>query len=576
MNVSELRVGTRASVLARTQTRAFCEDLVRRHPHLTLSEVLISTEGDGSTEPLSASKNPGVFVSALRDALVEHRVDIIVHSMKDLPAKPHPAITTGCVPAREDARDGFVSRGNVTLAELPSGAVVGTSSPRRAASLRRRRADLTVVNIRGNIDTRIEKVMRGDVDATLLAMAGLNRIGRADMAVEVLDSHDFVPAPGQGALTVECRADDQATLELLRALNDRGVRLVTTAERAVLRGLDAGCSTAIGAHATYGDGTLTLTAELAVEETGEANRVRLTAELQPDDRAAAEALGREAARQLLDSPIAARVAETFNRPPLTVTDESRGIPGGLSAVLLIRANRNDVDAAALERLGIPVAIDPYLSITPSGNGGGARRLLASLEEPQPTWLIATSTNALAFFEGLLKPGELERVIRKNPNLRFAAIGKQSKTELEQRGATGVVTPDDAYAESLADVLVRTEPRRAVIPSGSIAMDTLTEALGRNGFDVRSEVVYNTEMVTKAPRSCAAVQRGEISAVVFRSPSAVRAFHRFNGAANITVFCTGRTTARQAQQLGFTVAGVADNPSPDSVAVMVAHYLKAQA
>lgn len=575
MKLPELRVGTRASLLARTQTRTFCEDLVRKHPHLTLIEVPITTEGDGSSEPLSASRNPGVFVSALRDALVEHRVDIIVHSMKDLPAKPHPAITTGCVPAREDVRDGFVSRGNVTLVELPPGAVVGTSSPRRAASLRRRRADLTVVNIRGNIDTRIEKVMRGDVDATLLAMAGLNRIGRANVVAETLDSHDFVPAPGQGALAVECRADDRATVALLHALDDHGVRLVTTAERAVLRGLDAGCSTAIGAHADYDGGSLTLTAELAVEETGEASRVRVSAELQLDDLAAAEALGREAAQQLLDSPTAARVSETFNRPTRKVTEESREILGGSSAVLLIRANRNDVDAAALECLGIPVAIDPYLSITSSGNADGARRLLASLQEAEPTWLIATSTNALAFFEGLLNPGELERIISKNPNLRFAAIGKQTKAELERRGATDVVTPDEAYAESLADILVRTQPCRAVIPSGSIAMNTLTQALSRNGFDVRNEVVYNTETVTEAPRSCAAVQQGKIAAVVFRSPSAVRAFHTFNGIGNITVFCAGRTTARQAEQLGFTVAGVADNPSPNSVAAMVADYLKAQ-
>lgn len=567
-------------MLALTQTRTLCDALVHEHPKLSIIEVPITTEGDGSAEPLSATKNPGVFVSALRDALLEGRVDVIVHSMKDLPAKPHPEIVTACVPAREDARDGFVSRDHVALAKLPAGAVVGTSSPRRAATLRRLRPDVQVVNIRGNIDTRIEKVMRGDVDATLLAMAGLNRIGRADVVAETFDSHDFVPAPAQGALAVECRANDEATRELLRSLNDDRVQLVTTAERSVLLGLDAGCSTAVGAFAEYTDGDLILTAELAVEKTGEADRVRVSARLGLDELEAAEALGREAARQLLELPVAAQVARTLNASTSNATIDSASASAAASAdcaetVLLIRANRNEVDAAALSELGIASVTDPYLSITSSQNIAGARRMLEALRSNQPTWLIATSTNALSFFEDLLDSGELEQVIRSNRSLRFAAIGEQTQRELEQRGAVAVVTPWQAYADSLADILVQSQPCRVVIPSGSIAMNTLNTALTEHGFEIVSGVVYNTDTVHDTPESVVSVLSGRISAVLFRSPSAVRAFHSFNGVANIAVFCAGTTTARQAELLGYTVTAISENPSPESVAHTIAYSLKAQ-
>lgn len=563
----ELRVGTRASVLALTQTRVLCERLRGQFPDLSVIEVLIKTEGDGTTEPLSASKTPGVFVSALRDALLENRVDFIVHSMKDLPAKPHAEIVTACVPQREDARDGLVSRENLTLAELAPGAVVGTSSPRRAASLRRHRPDLSVVNIRGNIDTRIAKVMRGDVDATLLAMAGLNRIGRAGAVAETFDNHDFVPAPGQGALAVECRAGDEHVLAMLQTLNDDTVQLITTAERSVLLGLDAGCSTAIGASADFNDGLLTLTAELAVEETGEAERVQVSAPVELGDLSSATQLGLRVAQQLRSSPIGQKVKATFNVAP--AKDEP-------ATVLLIRANRNEADERALAKFDITSRTDPYLSITSSGNMAGARRMLDALRADVPTWLIATSTNALAFFEQLLEPGELHRAITENPRLRFAAIGAQTRAELLQRGASDVIIPSEAYGESLAEVLVATEPCQVVIPSGSISMNTLNNALSAHGFSLLSEVVYNTEPVAAQPKSVEEVTRGIVDAVLFRSPSAVRAFEMFNGIPDITVFCAGRTTARQAEQLGFTVAAVSHDPAPKAVAETVATYLKGSA
>lgn len=308
MILPKLRVGTRGSLLALTQTRLFTSQLLDLHLDLEIEEVLIQTQGDISTEPLNQSKTPGLFVSALRDSLLSGEVDFIIHSMKDLPAQPFPSIATACIPVREDSRDGLVSRYNLTLSELPAGAVVGTSSPRRAASIRRMRPDLTVDSIRGNIDTRISKVESGEYDATLLAMAGLNRIGRSDVVCEVFENAQLIPAAGQGALSIECREEDVEILQALAVLDDPYTRLVTAAERSVLVGLDAGCATAIGAWAAYEHGTLTLQAELSVEDTGETQLIERHAQLSLSDHNSARALGLRVSELLKASPIAERVA----------------------------------------------------------------------------------------------------------------------------------------------------------------------------------------------------------------------------------------------------------------------------
>lgn len=303
---ADIRVGSRPSLLARTQTELFLAQLAQRHPALSFEVVLITTEGDNSTTPLSEAKTPGVFVSALRNALLEKRVDFVVHSMKDLPSQPHDKISIACVPAREDPRDVLVSRDGLLLSELAPGSIVGTSSPRRAASIRALRPDLEIRTIRGNVDSRIQKVKDGEFDATVLAMAGLNRIGRAAEASEVFEAETMLPAPAQGALAVECRSNDLELIELLGALSDREALLTTTAERAVLLGLGASCATAIGAYAKISAGTLTLHAELAVESSGESVLLRRVLSPVLEDREALIQLGRSVAMEFLSHEIAER------------------------------------------------------------------------------------------------------------------------------------------------------------------------------------------------------------------------------------------------------------------------------
>ena len=265
MNLLNVRVGTRASKLALTQTQQTADRLAAVGG-FDVELVHVRTDGDVLTGPLSQMGGTGVFVTALRDSLLAGRCDVAVHSLKDLPTSVAPGLTMAAIPPRADVRDALCARDGLKLADLPAGSRVGTGSPRRAAQLRSARADLDVVDIRGNVDTRLGRVpgltgnpesldgqnrVEGkfaDLDAVVLAAAGLSRIGRLDVVSEYLDTALMLPAPGQGALAVECRSEDAAgPLGLaLAALDDADTRLAVTAERALLARLEAGCAAPVG------------------------------------------------------------------------------------------------------------------------------------------------------------------------------------------------------------------------------------------------------------------------------------------------------------------------------------------
>lgn len=248
-----LRLGTRRSLLATTQS-GWVADRLRELGHdVELVEIVTAGDTDATT-PLSALGGTGVFVSALRRALRDGEVDLAVHSLKDLPTLAEPGLLVGAIPVREDPRDALVARDGLTLGELPAGSVVGTGSPRRAAQLAGLGLGLTIVDIRGNVDTRIGKVASGECDAVVLASAGLGRLGRRGEATELLDPIQVLPAPGQGALAIEIRADDEATRAAVAPLDDPDTRACVAAERALLAALEAGCTAPVGALAEVVEG----------------------------------------------------------------------------------------------------------------------------------------------------------------------------------------------------------------------------------------------------------------------------------------------------------------------------------
>jgi hydroxymethylbilane synthase len=318
-----IRLGTRASVLATTQSR-WVADRLTESLGREVELVEITTEGDRDHQPLAQLGGTGVFVSALREALVEHRIDVAVHSLKDLPTQPAAGIALAAVPDREHPREAVVARDGMTLGELPVGSRVGTGSPRRAAQLHALGLGLEITGIRGNVDTRIRKVRDGAYDAVVLARAGLNRMGRSDEATEVLDPLQMLPAPGQGALAVETREGDGLTGEV-SLIDDPRTRAAVTAERAVLATLEGGCAAPIGvlAEIVEGETEEELWVRAAALSPDGALAVRMSATGDPADAAGvgsrlAEQMLDEGAGRLTETP-AARAAES---PPETSPTET--------------------------------------------------------------------------------------------------------------------------------------------------------------------------------------------------------------------------------------------------------------
>lgn len=292
-----LRIGTRASALAVAQ----CSQFAARLSELTGVEtelVHVRTEGDRNQGPLTEIGGQGIFVAALREALAAGTVDVAVHSLKDLPTMPDPRLVIAAIPVREDPRDAVVARDGLTLGELPHGSRVGTGSPRRRAQLNALGLGLEIVAIRGNVDTRVNKVRSGELDAVLLARAGLARLGRVADATEILDPLQMLPAPGQGALAAECRADDDATIRLLQRLDDNDTRVAVTAERSLLAALEAGCTAPVGAlgEVALGDNGNELWLRAIVGDVSGAPTIRMSATGSPAD---AVAVGERLAVEML-------------------------------------------------------------------------------------------------------------------------------------------------------------------------------------------------------------------------------------------------------------------------------------
>jgi hydroxymethylbilane synthase len=257
--MQRVRVATRGSLLALKQTGQTVDRLRELNPEVTFETQVFKTIGDKILDvALSEIGAKGLFTKELEDALLDGQADIAVHSLKDMPTEFPPGLVLGCVPERADVRDVLITLNGTRFADLPPGAVVGTSSLRRMAQLRARRPDLTYVPIRGNVDTRLRKLEEGQVAALIMAAAGLQRVGFADRITEYLEPSFCLPAPGQGALAIEIRASDPAVAEIVGRMHHLPTALEVQAERALLGRLQGGCQVPIGARAVYSEGQIHL------------------------------------------------------------------------------------------------------------------------------------------------------------------------------------------------------------------------------------------------------------------------------------------------------------------------------
>ena len=312
MTGTPAKLGTRRSTMATTQSQGIADTITER----TGQEIeleLVTSFGDVSRAHLTQLGGTGVFVNALRDELMSGRIDFAVHSLKDLPTTPAEGLVLTAIPERDDPRDALCARDGLKFADLPAGARIGTGSPRRVAQLAALRPDLVYVPIRGNAETRLGKVTSGEVDAVVLAYAGLGRVGRRDDVTDVFEPEQMLPAPGQGALAVECLVErERDDLSYLSVVDHPATRLEVVAERIVLAELEAGCAAPVGAYAEYTDGRLRLRAAVVATNGAEAVRREKTIDVaSATDLEAATGLGRDLARQMIAEGADRIVAEAF-------------------------------------------------------------------------------------------------------------------------------------------------------------------------------------------------------------------------------------------------------------------------
>ena len=582
-------LGTRTSALALWQTNHIIERLQRVWPGLACHLQPFVTQGDKTQaldQPLPEIGGKGLFTAELERALLAGEIDLAVHSLKDLPVEDVPGLTIGAITSRADVRDALVARNGWTLATLPPGAVVGTSSTRRAAQLQALRPDLTIRSIRGNVETRMRKVFNGDYDATLLALAGVERLGLTATITERLSLDRMLPAPGQGALAVQCRADDQETLALLAVIDDAAVRAAVTAERAFLHGLGGGCSAPVAAFAqvqeTEGKAQLQLEALVAsadgqqiIRVTGASSTVTSKGGVLLGEQLAAQALAQGAATLVGQKAGFMETAKAAMRPSSPLTGKR-----------VVVTRTPEQSTTLLEKLttsgAIPILM-PTIRIEPLADLAALDAALRA--HNRYDWLILTSANAVTILsERLCALGMTAQDLQ---HLSIAAVGPATTEGLHTYGLTPHFVPQRFEAAEIATGLQAQlgalQGLRILLPQAAIARQNLAEALTAQGAVVDVIPIYQTLPATLDSTALTALQQG-VDVVTFTSGSTVRNFMQGlldnkltpDLLQTATIACIGPQTAAAAQELGLHVDLVADDYTIDGlVDALVAHFQTAR-
>jgi hydroxymethylbilane synthase len=553
----EVRIGTRGSLLALAQARLVAEALVSRG----VASRMVVIETDGDRRAPDTAWGEGAFVAAIEQALLDDRVDVAVHSAKDLPTDEDPRLRVAAFLPREDPRDALVlpaSAPAATVASLAPGALVGTDSPRRAGFLRAARPDLRIVPVHGNVDTRLRRLDAGEVDALVLAVAGLVRLGHAGRISERIAEALVPPAPGQGAIAVQVRVVDASLSRRVGLVDHAPTRLAVEAERAFLRATGGGCRAPVGALAELdaSGGRLELRAGVAREDGGAAVF---------DATACLPAGSATAAAEL-----AARLAVRISGAVLAPLASSRG------RVLVTRpADQAGSLVADLAALGLESVVVPAIAIEAMPPGGSLDRAVSTAGGAR--WVVVTSPNGAR--AALAAAGRLGVDASA---VRWAAVGDATARVLEAAGAGSVWRPPAARGLAVARELPAGPGDRVLVLRGSLADDELPRRLAARGVAVEEAVAYRT---VEAPPASVALLRSAlagppIDAVILASGSAARGLLALAGAEGrgavlaTPAICIGPETAREARDLGYRVLGTASLRSSESLARLAERLLRA--
>lgn len=558
-------LGTRGSALALHQANFVAERFAVAHPDRPVRIQVVSSEGDiDKDSPLTKIGGRGVFTSSLQAALTLGQIDAAVHSSKDVPSLSASGLALGAFPQREDPRDVVVSRHSVGLLDLPPDPVVGTSSRRRAVQVLELRPDATIIELRGNIDTRLKKALAEPYDAVILAAAGLARMGWLDRATEVLSVDVFTPAPGQGALAIETRSESDETLQLIAALDDARIRQAIEAERSFLRGIGGGCTTPLGAHA-------------AVETLHGQAIVRFHAMLARDDGTGLTRLYGEwplerANQQAFDAAKALVRDVNPNRIFGAGIEQSRQLRG----MKVIVTGTDELAAEVcteIERRDGEAIIAPTIRITPPDDPSELREAEARLHRGEFDHVVFTSRQAVK---------ALEDAIATLPvgSIKVAAIGEATAAAVRERGLEPDTVSKRARAEGMLEALLpEVAPgARVLLPISSRARPVLADGLRAHGADVTRVDAYGTHVVTEADAELLKlVEAGVIGAVMLASPSAVEGFivqmgHLLPVLSGATFVAIGAVTANAMLEHGLPVHAMPESPGATEMVEALASYL----
>lgn len=542
-----LTIGSRGSQLALWQAR-YIETRLQALGVSTRLEI-IRTTGDKITDvPLAQVGGKGLFTKEIEEALLDGRIDLAVHSLKDLPTVLPDGLAIAAIPERESPFDALVG---VPLADLKPGARVGTSSLRRSAQLKRARPDLVIENIRGNLDTRLRKLDEGLYDAIVLAAAGLRRLGWGDRIAELMAPEFMCPAVGQGALAIETLAHSEA-YEICGQLDDEPTRIAVTAERAVLAALGGGCQVPIGAHAEVAGGRVRLQAVIAHPEGSDL--VALTDEASVENAAQ---LGKDLARRLLEGG-----GREFLRAAY-----GAALPlAGRRVVVTRAADQASGLSDALRRMGAEVVELPVVAFAPPEDWSGVDSAIAALEEYD--WLVFTSANGVRFF--------VERAKQTGASIgglraKVCTVGPATAAAAENLGLAVHLMPHDFVGEALVEALSKEgiAGKRVLWARAAIAREAVPEALHKAGAQVDVAVVYQTIVPPELEQHARQVF-GAASPdwVTFTSGSTVKNLVDAVGVealAGVRCASIGPVTTAAAVRHGLTVAAEADPSTAEGLA-----------
>jgi hydroxymethylbilane synthase len=541
-----LRLGTRGSALALAQAHLVASALDGRG----VQHEIVTIETAGDKRAVDTSWGEGAFVTAIERALVTGEIDVAIHSAKDLPTETHPGLIVGAFLPRAEPRDALVLPAGETgsLDTLAAGTTIGTDSPRRAGFLRSRRPDLVVKPIHGNVDTRLRRLDDGAGGALLLAAAGLIRLGRADRISQLIAAEVIPPAPGQGAIAVQIRDDDEAARKIVACVDDFPTRVAVEAERAFLNATGGGCRAPIGALASVTDGRLEILGGFATVDGRAAGLDAVSGTV--DER---DALAENLAARL----VARRSAATNARRVLVTRPQT-------DAGTLV---------ARLAEQGLTAVVVPTIEVELLDQTAQLDEVLLDIASFE--WGIVTSVNGA---RAVARAAQRLGAGLSGP--RWAAVGRQTARELNASGVTDVWFPTVANADSMGGELPLIAGQRVLWARGDLADDGLAAALESRGAIVTAVAVYRTIVGPESSRALLddAMAQGPIDAVIFTSPSAVQgllaiASHAYEHDLRcVPAVCVGPRTALAATRGWCDTVAVATSPDPGVLSELVAELL----